>query len=88
MEGRLYVVGEAQFESLVSLVNYYTRNPLYRHVKLTFPISKDVLKNVAKKYYLDAMVNILLLFIYIYYFLICYIYLKKNSLICKVIRVK
>lgn len=50
VEGRLYVVGELLFESLVSLVNYYTRNPLYRNVKLTFPISKDVLKTMAKKY--------------------------------------
>lgn len=50
VEGRLYVVGELLFESLVSLVNYYTRNPLYRNVKLTFPISKEVLKTMAKKY--------------------------------------
>lgn len=50
VEGRLYVVGELLFESLVSLVNYYTRNPLYRNVKLVFPISKDVLKTMAKKY--------------------------------------
>lgn len=50
VDGRLYVVGELLFESLVSLVNYYTRNPLYRNVKLTYPISKDVLKTMTKKY--------------------------------------
>ncbi|XP_031621922.1 1-phosphatidylinositol 4,5-bisphosphate phosphodiesterase gamma-1-like, partial [Contarinia nasturtii] len=50
VEGRLYVVGELLFESLVTLVNYYTRNPLYRNVKLTFPISKDMIKTMLKKY--------------------------------------
>lgn len=48
MEGRLYAVGESQFESLVSLINYYTRNPLYRNVKLVNPISKEVLKAMPR----------------------------------------
>lgn len=55
LEGRLYVVGESLFESLISLVHYYTRNPLYRNVKLIFPISKDVMKTMTKKY--GAVVN-------------------------------
>lgn len=50
VDGRLYVVGEMSFENLISLVKYYTQNPLYKSVKLTFPISKDVLKNMTKKY--------------------------------------
>ncbi|XP_055373041.1 1-phosphatidylinositol 4,5-bisphosphate phosphodiesterase gamma-1 [Condylostylus longicornis] len=45
VDGRLYVVGQTPFESLVSLVNYYMRNPLYRNVKLTHPVSKDALRN-------------------------------------------
>lgn len=60
VEGRLYVVGEMLFESLISLVNYYTRNPLYRNVKLAYPISKDVLKTMTKKYgngILVSMIN-------------------------------
>lgn len=44
-EGRLYVVGQTQFESLVSLVNYYMRNPLYRNVKLQHPVSKEALRS-------------------------------------------
>lgn len=43
-EGRLYVVDTTQFESLVSLVNYYIRNPLYRNVKLLYPVSQELLK--------------------------------------------
>ncbi|XP_037042281.1 1-phosphatidylinositol 4,5-bisphosphate phosphodiesterase gamma-1 [Bradysia coprophila] len=50
VEGRLYIVGETQFESLVSLISYYTRNPLYRNVKLTYPISKEMLKTMSKRY--------------------------------------
>lgn len=50
VDGRLYVVGEMSFESLVSLINYYTRNPLYRNVKLTFPISHDTLKSMTRRY--------------------------------------
>lgn len=57
VEGRLYVVGESLFESLVSLVHYYTRNPLYRNVKLVFPISKDVMKTMTKKYGNGTMVS-------------------------------
>lgn len=55
VEGRLYIVGDIQFESLVSLVNYYTRNPLYRNVKLTYPISKDMLKTMSKRYGVDMV---------------------------------
>ncbi|XP_037936423.1 1-phosphatidylinositol 4,5-bisphosphate phosphodiesterase gamma-1-like [Teleopsis dalmanni] len=43
-EGRLYVVDTTQFESLVSLVNFYMRNPLYRNVKLLYPVSQEVLR--------------------------------------------
>lgn len=54
----MYVVGEMLFESLISLVNYYTRNPLYRNVKLAYPISKDVLKTMTKKYGNGILVSI------------------------------
>lgn len=50
-------MGETQFESLVSLINYYTRNPLYRNVKLTYPISKEMLKTMSKRYGNEAMVS-------------------------------
>ncbi|XP_073973209.1 small wing phospholipase C gamma 1 isoform X2 [Rhodnius prolixus] len=43
MEGRLYTIGTYQFESLVELVNYYERHPLYGKIKLAYPIGEDVM---------------------------------------------
>lgn len=43
-EGRLFVVDTNQFESLVSLVKHYMRNPLYRNVKLMYPVTQELLK--------------------------------------------
>ncbi|XP_017063656.1 1-phosphatidylinositol 4,5-bisphosphate phosphodiesterase gamma-1 [Drosophila eugracilis] len=43
-EGRLYGIDTMNFESLVSLINYYTRNPLYRNVKLSHPVSQELLR--------------------------------------------
>lgn len=42
LEGRLYTIGSIQFESLVELVNYYERHPLYKKIKLSYPVSKEV----------------------------------------------
>ncbi|CAB4059466.1 PLCG1 [Lepeophtheirus salmonis] len=33
-EGRFYSIGSLQFESLVKLVNYYLKNPLYKKIRL------------------------------------------------------
>ena len=41
-EGRLFTIGTAQFESLVELVDYYTKSPLYRKIKLKYPINEKV----------------------------------------------
>ncbi|XP_062715033.1 1-phosphatidylinositol 4,5-bisphosphate phosphodiesterase gamma-1 isoform X2 [Aedes albopictus] len=46
VEGRLYGVGGMDFESLIDLVNFYMKHPLYRKVKLTHPIPKDMLKRI------------------------------------------
>ncbi|KAH8287223.1 hypothetical protein KR054_004596 [Drosophila jambulina] len=43
-EGRLYGIDTMNFESLVSLIHYYTRNPLYRNVKLCHPVSQELLR--------------------------------------------
>lgn len=43
-EGRLYAIDTMQFESLVSLIHYYMRNPLYRNVKLVHPVSQELLR--------------------------------------------
>ncbi len=32
-EGRLFVIGTAQFESLVELIQYYQKIPLYKKVR-------------------------------------------------------
>ncbi|XP_072013746.1 1-phosphatidylinositol 4,5-bisphosphate phosphodiesterase gamma-1-like isoform X2 [Amphiura filiformis] len=39
-EGRLFTIGTAQFESLVELVGYYEKYPLYRKMKLKKPINE------------------------------------------------
>ncbi|CAD6242595.1 GSCOCG00009530001-RA-CDS [Cotesia congregata] len=41
LEGRLYTVGSIQFESLVELVNYYQRNPLYKKTRLSNSIRRS-----------------------------------------------
>lgn len=43
-EGRLYIIGTAQFESLIDLVSYYEKNPLYRKVRLRFPVTEEVVR--------------------------------------------
>jgi len=42
-EGRLYTIGSAQFESLLELVAYYEKNPLYKKVKLKIPVTEELL---------------------------------------------
>ncbi|XP_055537680.1 1-phosphatidylinositol 4,5-bisphosphate phosphodiesterase gamma-1 isoform X2 [Wyeomyia smithii] len=46
VEGRLYSVGGMEFESLIDLVNFYMKHPLYKKVKLTHPISRDMMKRI------------------------------------------
>ena len=41
-EGRLFTIGTAQFESLVELVEFYMRHPLYKGMKLKYHINEDV----------------------------------------------
>ncbi|KAL4717425.1 hypothetical protein ACJJTC_000574 [Scirpophaga incertulas] len=45
-EGRLYTIGTVKFESLVELVSYYEKHPLYKKVKLWFPISEDIVRRI------------------------------------------
>ncbi|XP_064466965.1 1-phosphatidylinositol 4,5-bisphosphate phosphodiesterase gamma-1-like isoform X2 [Ornithodoros turicata] len=46
-EGRLFLIGSAQFESLVELVSYYEKHPLYRKVKLKYPVTEDVIRRIG-----------------------------------------
>ncbi|XP_046842462.1 1-phosphatidylinositol 4,5-bisphosphate phosphodiesterase gamma-1-like isoform X1 [Xenia sp. Carnegie-2017] len=46
-EGRLYTIGTAQFESLIELVEFYEKHPLYRKIKLKHPINEEVLRRIG-----------------------------------------
>ncbi|XP_019740106.1 1-phosphatidylinositol 4,5-bisphosphate phosphodiesterase gamma-1-like isoform X2 [Hippocampus comes] len=47
-EGRLFMLGSsAEFESLVDLVSYYEKHPLYRKMKLRYPINEDALDRMG-----------------------------------------
>lgn len=47
-EGRLFMLGSsAEFESLVDLVSYYEKQPLYRKMKLRYPINEDTLDRMG-----------------------------------------
>ena len=43
-EGRLFIIGTAQFESLVDLVSYYEKHPLYRKVRLRYPVTEEIVR--------------------------------------------
>ncbi|CAB3376592.1 Hypothetical predicted protein [Cloeon dipterum] len=45
VDGRLYSIGAAQFESLVELVSFYERTPLYHRVKLIHPVNESTVGN-------------------------------------------
>lgn len=47
LEGRLYSTGTVQFESLVELVNYYERHPLYKKIKLSHPVNQDIIRRMG-----------------------------------------
>lgn len=47
MEGRLYTIGSCQFESLVELISYYERHPLYKKIKLWCPVSEDIVHRMG-----------------------------------------
>lgn len=47
-DGRLFMLGSsAEFESLVDLVSYYEKHPLYRKMKLRYPINEDTLDRMG-----------------------------------------
>ncbi|CAG5116488.1 unnamed protein product, partial [Candidula unifasciata] len=41
LEGRLFTIGNAQFESLVELVQHYEHTPLYKKMKLRLPVNQQ-----------------------------------------------
>lgn len=46
LEGRLYTIGTVKFESLMELISYYEKNPLYKKVKLQNPISEGRVRSI------------------------------------------
>ncbi|XP_077389932.1 1-phosphatidylinositol 4,5-bisphosphate phosphodiesterase gamma-1-like isoform X2 [Festucalex cinctus] len=47
-DGRLFMLGSsAEFESLLDLVSYYEKHPLYRKMKLRYPINEDTLDRMG-----------------------------------------
>lgn len=48
-DGRLYLMGSAQFDSLVDLVEYFEKTPLYRKVKLKYAVTEDLMRSVEEQ---------------------------------------
>lgn len=47
-DGRHFVLGtSAYFESLVELVTYYEKHPLYRKMKLRYPVTEELLERYS-----------------------------------------
>lgn len=44
----------AEFESLVDLVSYYEKHPLYRKMRLRYPINEDTLDRMGTAVSLSA----------------------------------
>jgi len=42
-EDRLFTIGTATFETMSELVEYYKKNPLYRKMKLRYPVTQQLL---------------------------------------------
>lgn len=47
-EGRHFLLGtSAYFESLIELVTYYEKHPLYRKMKLRYPVTEELLNRYS-----------------------------------------
>uniref|UniRef100_A0A8C9XGT1 Phosphoinositide phospholipase C n=1 Tax=Sander lucioperca TaxID=283035 RepID=A0A8C9XGT1_SANLU len=46
-EGQTVVLGTSEFDSLVDLISYYEKHPLYRKMKLRYPINEDTLEKIG-----------------------------------------
>uniref|UniRef100_A0A8C2Z8I1 Phosphoinositide phospholipase C n=1 Tax=Cyclopterus lumpus TaxID=8103 RepID=A0A8C2Z8I1_CYCLU len=46
-EGQNVVLGTSEFDSLVDLISYYEKHPLYRKMKLRYPINEDTLEKIG-----------------------------------------
>lgn len=49
-EGNLYLLGTtSEFESLVELVNYFRKKPLYRKIKLRYPVTPELVDRFSRQ---------------------------------------
>uniref|UniRef100_A0A5S6Q9V1 Phosphoinositide phospholipase C n=1 Tax=Trichuris muris TaxID=70415 RepID=A0A5S6Q9V1_TRIMR len=48
-EGRLFVVGDHQFESLNWVVEYYSKNELYRGICLKYPVNAETIEKYSSE---------------------------------------
>jgi hypothetical protein len=41
------MLGNSEFDSLVDLISYYEKHPLYRKMKLRYPINEEALEKIG-----------------------------------------
>lgn len=46
-QGQSVLLGTSEFDSLVDLISYYEKYPLYRKMKLRYPINEDTLEKIG-----------------------------------------
>lgn len=47
-EGSMYVLGtSSEFESLLELVDYFRKKPLYRKIKLRYPVTPELVERFS-----------------------------------------
>ncbi|XP_058702267.1 1-phosphatidylinositol 4,5-bisphosphate phosphodiesterase gamma-2 isoform X1 [Poecile atricapillus] len=58
-EGRHFVLGtSAYFESLVELVTYYEKHPLYRKMKLRYPVTEELLERYSTEKDINSLYEV------------------------------
>ncbi|KAE8608753.1 hypothetical protein XENTR_v10011595 [Xenopus tropicalis] len=58
-DGRMFVLGtSAYFENLVELVSYYQKHPLYRKMKLRYPVTEELLQRYSTEKDLSAIYDV------------------------------
>jgi hypothetical protein len=56
-DGRLFMIGRAQFVSLVALISHYEKNPLYKQVHLRLPVTEEAIRHYEKVIKFSINVN-------------------------------
>lgn len=47
-EGRLFIIGNATFETLESVISFYESKPLYRKMRLRYPATNDLIASLEQ----------------------------------------